>query len=85
MSKEIELYTSLTSLTTLSAVCFIHRDWRSSLTQKLYPLNVFTARSGVQTETGDEFFKFSFNKKLESITRNITLKLVSLPSLRFCR
>ena len=29
--------------------------------------------------------KFSFNQKLESITRKMILKLDSVPSLRFCR
>ena len=41
MSRENELYTSLTSLTTLSVACFIPRDWRLSLIQKLYPSNLF--------------------------------------------
>ena len=36
-------------------------------------------------EIGNEFLNFSLNQKLESITGKITLKLVSLPSLRFCR
>ena len=39
-------------------------------------------RSG---KTGERVLKFSFNKKLESVTRKITLKLVSLLSLRLCR
>ena len=41
MSRENELYTSLTSLTTLSVAFFIPRDWRLSLIQKLYPSNLF--------------------------------------------
>ena len=35
-------------------------------------------------EIGEEFLNFHFNQKSESITRKITLKLVSLPSSRFC-
>ena len=37
-----------------------------------------------QIETGDEFLNFSFNQKLGSIIRKITLKLVHVPSLWFC-
>ena len=50
-------------------------------------LNILTRFeiSQVQMEDWGRVFKFTFHQKLESITRKITLKLGSLPSLIFCR
>ena len=45
MSKANGLYTSLTSLTTLSAAFFILLGWRLSTIQRLYPFLVFKERA----------------------------------------
>ena len=45
---------------------------------------IYLAYCSFQSSNGawGRVFKITFNQKLESITRKITLKLVSLPSLR---